>query len=483
MERRLIIIFFLVCNGLRGHAREVHYAFSPVWNRTGNLIALQIRLETTGDADGATEIQLPSRFGAAQYLYRGISRLRCVSGHPVVQSPDSLVWVVQHPPGAALVMTYEVQQDWRGEYPDLRTIYHPRIGSDYFYVLGAAVFAVPRSTDGYSLVFEYDGFPPDWHMHCSLGLLNDKKLSFSSPDARWLETLFTGGLGWRTYTVFIQERPVSLVLRGHQWVFSDSLVVQTLRDIVTCQRAYWNDFDVPYYTVTLIPMAEEAGYLTYVGTGLVNAFVTFAAPVDGFTLDELSRLFYHELMHHWIGNEIRNGGAPDDMQFAWWSEGFTEYCALMAPLQCGIVDSAYFIEVVNERFFAGLWTSEGRTLPNSVIAERFFTDATVHEIPYLRGFLFAWHLDRLIEKKSNKKRSLQWVMRDLLAWYRLPERSISTHFDELMRVLSKETGQNARHLYERYILRGELIPAQILTAPAGFELKVGPEGIPILRKK
>lgn len=449
------------------------------------MIALQVRLETTGDADGTTDIRLPSRFGAARHLYRGISRLRCASGHPVVQSPDSLSWLVQHPPGATLVMTYEVQQNWPGEHPDLRTMYHPRIGSDHFYALGAAVFAVPWSEDGYSLVFTWNNFPPDWHVHCSLGPLNDTTMSvsFSSPDARWLEALFTGGLGWRTYTTFIQERPVTLVLRGDRWAFSDRLVLQTLHDIVACQRGYWNDFGIPFYSVTLIPMAEEAGYLTYVGTGLINSFVTFAAPVEGFTLDELSRLFYHELMHHWIGNEIRNGGAPDDMQFAWFSEGFTEYCALMAPLQGGLVDSANFVQVVNERFFTGLWTLAGNNLPNSLVAERFFTEAAAHELPYLRGFVFAWYLDRLIEKKSNRKRSLQLVLRDLLAWYRHPERSISTHFDELMRVLSKETGQNVRHLHERHILRGELIPAKLLTAPAGFEIKVSPEGTPILRKK
>ncbi len=449
------------------------------------MVALQVRLETPGEADGTTDIRLPSHFGAARHLYRSIKRLRCVSGHPVVQSPDSLHWVVQHPPNAPVIITYEVQQQWSGEKPDLRTLYYPCIGSDHFYALGAAIFAVPWSQDGYSLVFEWKNFPPKWDIHCSLGPVPDttQSVSFHSPDVRWLEALFAGGLGWRTYTTSIQERPVVLIMRGEWWAFSDSLAVQTLRNIVSCQRGYWNDVNIPFYSVTIIPMAEEAGYLTYVGTGLINSFVTFAAPVAGFTLEELSRLFYHELMHHWIGNEIRNGGPPDDMQLAWFSEGFTEYCALMAPLQCGLVDSAYFVQVVNERFFTGLWTLEGKTQPNSFIAEHFFTDVTAHELPYLRGFVLAWYIDRLIEKKSNKKRSLQLVLRDLLAWYRLPERSISTHFDELMRVLSKETGQNVRHLHERHILQGELIPAQLLTAPAGFEIKVNAEGIPFLRKK
>jgi hypothetical protein len=43
--------------------------------------------------------------------------------------------------------------------------------------------------------------------------------------------------------------------------------------------------------------------------------------------------FHHVLTHHWIGGKIRNGGPSNGMTYAWFSEGFTAYFALLNQSQ------------------------------------------------------------------------------------------------------------------------------------------------------
>lgn len=473
-----LLLFFLQGNLA---ARAVQYTLSPVFNSQQTLFALRVQLEMVGDADGATQLQLPDQFGPANHLYRCISRIRSLSGQPIAFSADSLSVIVQHPPGALIHLSYEVKQDVPAPLMTAANSSRPFISGSNFQVIGAALFIIPLApSDGYQVTFSWQQFPTNWMLHSSFG--PEFQQQWSAPDVRWLESVFSGGADWRRYQTAVQGKPVFLTILGKKWSFTDSLLVEALQTIVACQREFWNDFDIPSYTVTLLPIDHPDQKVYYSGVGLSQSFATYATP-EGLQLSHLQHLFHHELMHHWIGGEIRNGGAANDMQFAWFSEGFTEYFSWQNQLRCGFIDSTTFAHQITTRYFKALWQSPNAQQPNSWIADHFWDQPEARLLPYQRGFVMAFYLNQLIEQHSRGKRHLSDAMQKILAWYRTDNRTLIANHTMLLKILSTETGTNVELLYKKHILNGQLIPISNLNAPKGFLLKNSPDGYPVLAKK
>lgn len=476
MKYYLPLLLFFLQGDLA--ARAVQYTLSPVFNSQQTLLALRVQLEMMGDADGTTQLQLPDQFGPANHLYRCISRIRSLSSQSIAFSADSLSVIVQHLPGTSIQLSYEVKQDVPGTLMTATNSSRPFISGSNFQVLGAALFIIPLApSDGYQITFTWQQFPTDWTLHSSFG--PELQQQWSAPDVRWLESVFTGGADWRRYQTVVQGKPVFLTILGEKWAFSDSLLVETLRNIVACQRAFWNDFDIPSYTVTLLPIDQPDSKVYYSGVGLNQSFATCATP-EGLQLSHLQHLFHHELMHHWIGGKIRNGGAANDMQFAWFSEGFTEYFSWQNQLRCGLIDSAYYAHQITARYFKTLWQSPNAQQPNSWIADHFWDQPEARLLPYQRGFVMAFYLNQLIEQHSRGKRHLSDAMQKILAWYSTDNRSLAESPTMLLKLITTETGENVDPLYKKYIVEGKLIPPSLLKAPQGFLLKIHAEGYPVL---
>ncbi|MEY3239521.1 MAG: hypothetical protein RIR11_959 [Bacteroidota bacterium] len=468
----LICVWY--CAGAQG---TVTYIVSPVLDQSEHLIALKVQMNLKGDADGETQLRLPNEFGSANHLYRCFSRVRSESGHPILLSTDSLDVLVKHDANDSISISYEVGQDWRGTVPSAILAFRPWISPTAFHVLGVGLFIAPFAKSGYMVSTKWQGFPPNWLLHNSYGTMQMTQ-TWMAEDTRWMESVFIGGLGWRLSETKVAGKPIYLAIRGEGWTFSDTAVLSLLNQTVAHQRSFWKDYAIPYYTVTIMPMTAPDGYTSYLGTGLVHSFATFATPVTGLELSDLARLFHHELMHDWIGVKIRNGGQPNDMQLAWFSEGFTEYFSYLNQLHCGSLDTSAYILAINERFFKGLWESAAAEQPNSYIIANFFNNQDANELPYLRGFVLAYHLDRLIEKKSQNRRGLHDIMLEFLEYYYKGNRDVLTNFDHFLTVLTKETGQNIKKMHEDYITNGKLIPSSQLLPMRGFSISINEKGQP-----
>jgi predicted metalloprotease with PDZ domain len=468
----LICVWY--CAGAQG---TVTYIVSPVLDQSEHLVALKVQMNLMGDADGETQLRLPNVFGSANHLYRCFSRLRSESGHPILLSTDSLDVLVKHDANDSISISYEVCQDWEGAVPSTILAFRPWINAAAFHILGVGLFIAPYANRGYRVSVQWQGFPPNWLLHNSYGTMQMAQ-TWNADDARWMESVFIGGTGWRLLETKVADQPIYLAIRGDGWAFSDTAVLFLLNQTVAYQRFFWKDYAVPYYTVTIMPMKAPEGYTSYLGTGLIHSFAVFATPVTGFKLSDLDRLFHHELMHDWIGVKIRNGGQPNDMQLAWFSEGFTEYFSYLNQLSCGSLDTNTFIIAINERFFKGLWESKVAEQPNSYISANFFKHRDANELPYLRGFVFAYHLDRLIEQKSQNRHGLHDVLLEFLNYYYKENRDVLTGFEHFLSVLTKETGQNIKKMHEDYITNGKLIPSNQLLPMRGFSISVNGKGQP-----
>src|SRR5690606_31285116 len=97
------------------------------------------------------------------------------------------------------------------------------------------------------------------------------------------------------------------------------------------------------------------------------------------------------------------------------SEGFTDYYTYKNRLRSGNLTFDDWLKQFNEDIFRAHWENPMRNEPNYRIKDDFWKSRNIEKIPYRRGALFAFWLDNQIQLKSNGTRSLDDLMRDLLA--------------------------------------------------------------------
>lgn len=463
-------------------SRPVRYEISPLF-KDGTL-RLQVRVWFAGDADGETKLLMPNGLGKARHLFRCVQNLVCnTPGSQLWMQPDSSFVSIRHASGQELKLYYEIAQDFPGASVPEQHTNRPIIQPDYFHVLGSAFFVVPQWNEGYEVTLEWRNFPDNWLLHNSFGAAPTSQ-QFSFQDLRWLESVFIGG-DYRIHQATVSGNPVWLAIRGSDWDFSDDSLLGVIQSTVTLQRNFWQDFETPCYTVLLTPLAQRPAMsfgrlvstrISYSGLGLHQSFSAFATPHNGQDWKELCGLFHHELMHHWIGSKIRSG--CQNMQMAWFTEGFTDYFALKNMLEGGFLTPSQYVEHLNEQFFDALYRSPRRESPNSVIADSFFVDPKVEKLPYLRGCVFAFFLDNAIKSGSNGQQNLHQLMLDLLEYYERPDRDLLHNFDFFLETCSDYLKKDITLFYQEHIVDGRLITADEFLLPAYLKMEVDEEGSP-----
>lgn len=447
---KLLIIFLLGC--FLSAARPVSYVISPVFNGNEQLIALRVELECTGDGDGETPFQIPSTYAGTQHLYRHISRMRCFGSRSLVIRSDSVVAVALHA-GGNLKLVYEVSalnnhsiQALAGQ-PFL-----PLMGADQFQILGAALFVVPVSADGYEVSVVWKNFPVNWNLYNSFGI-NEKQQKWTSPDSRWLSSVFAGGVGWQVLDSTVNQRHVSLVSPAKSWAFAPQDLLNLLTKIAGCRHQFLNETERNDYTVILVPLQNSPGKnpVAYTGSALHHSMVAYIDPLQVKSAGELLHFFSHEMMHEWIGGKIRCGSGPDDMKTAWFSEGFTEYFALLSQREGGLITAAAFDSIAQYDFSDALAKSPVIHATNDDIAKGFFDNPDLRRLPYLRGFVFAKEMDDLIRKKSGGKKTLKDAVKTCEAAPLIDDKNLS----QFLNLLSVETGKPVNQWFKRFILEGE----------------------------
>lgn len=148
------------------------------------------------------------------------------------------------------------------------------------------------------------------------------------------------------------------------------------------------------------------------GIGLTDSFA--------FTFNEASKsadlrsLLAHEMLHAWVnslGSSMDEAGGLDR---SWFGEGLAVHYQRLLPFRAGLISADDFLADLNET--AGrYYTNIKINVPNADIPEGFWRDTRVRVLPYDRGSLYFAATDAAIRKASGGKRSLDDVVRAMLA--------------------------------------------------------------------
>lgn len=122
---------------------------------------------------------------------------------------------------------------------------------------------------------------------------------------------------------------------------------------------------------------------------------------------ELLDLLTHETLHNWL-----NGLGEEPSQ--WWSEGSTSYYTAVLAYRAGLTDLDQFAAAMND--LARRYYENPRSqLPNDEVTRLFFSDSDAQVVPYQRGPLYFAQLNSRIRRASDGRRSVDDLVKALLA--------------------------------------------------------------------
>lgn len=282
------------------------------------------RIEFTfiGEESGRTRVILPSEWGGQDQLYLGIRALRVDTAEATLtDTEDPAVKLIMHNPGAELRVTYTVVRDRNGRSTGGGRFYRPILMPDYFFVIGQALWVypgfdldVPRKVE-----LNWSGLPNLWKSSNSFGIgQNRQSLTISIDQLR--RGVYMSG-DFRVITRRVHGRPVYFATRG-LWRFGDEAFVDVCTRIITAGREFFDDYDFPFFLVTLLPTDDSPG--NALGEARAQGFSLFTSSQQT-DLNGLFSLLAHEMFHLW--NPGRIGGLGNDERLYWFSEGFTDYFA------------------------------------------------------------------------------------------------------------------------------------------------------------
>lgn len=148
------------------------------------------------------------------------------------------------------------------------------------------------------------------------------------------------------------------------------------------------------------------------GIGLTDSFAfTFG---DKTPIGDLESLLAHEMVHAFINSLDNSMDAAGGLSMSWFGEGLAVYYQRTLPYRAGLISRQAFLDDLNETA-ARYYTNALIGTPNDHIAEGFWKDTRVRVLPYDRGSLYFATVDSEIRRASGGLRSLDDLVRRMLA--------------------------------------------------------------------
>jgi len=407
------------------------YVVQPVFD--GQSLVLDVDLTYPGNADGTDTLHLPHRFAGLDNLDSAIVHLAALSPNTRLDTAQtSSLRTVTYPPNQTIHLHYQVVGQHAGPLDTPDAYYRPLLYRAYFHFLGAAVWAYPGPANTpHSITLTWQNWPPAWTIAHSFGLGPAPKLFIATP-YQFQEAVYVGG-DFRQTPITVRGKPVTVALRGH-WPFSDRRFAELTSQILTQERAFWQDDDFPAYLITLLPLEATPDEAADSGGLELTRSVALFQPAKQKEDDALRYVLAHELFHAWNADKINASGPAS----AWLSEGLTDYYTRLLLLRGGLLSLDDYVKAWNKTLADYMLSPVSRT-PQAKVAALFFADPDVGKVPYRQGALLAANWNAALRRATGGRVSLDDVLRRLLAASRA-ESGVPAPSTTLLPALLKQCG-------------------------------------------
>lgn len=467
-------------------AQTLRYTITPDLSDDGKKRLLEVAVEFYPVTDDTTWFQLPTHLYWSSDLERCYRNFRVEGkGGRYTRHPqyNYVVGVISRGAGP-LVLHYEIWQNFPGEQVTLQTAGGPILQTDYVHVPGHCLLLTPlhyQSNNNYTVSIRWENLPKNWKIQNSFNAGKTQQ-EFLAVNLDWKNSNWVAG-DFRLYQGEVLGRPVCFAIRGN-WIFEDKTLFAVILKTIETQRRLWDDAEIPYYSVTMIPFVKPGrpvpGALSTgdcLGFGRFNSFAVYAS--DDCILDKLTYLFNHEMMHDWIGGKIDAGPLDSARGLRWFVEGFSEYFALRNCWTAGFFDRQAFFKQLNDDNFARHYASPHGEKSNLEIETCFYRDAECGRVPYRRGFILAFYFDCAIRHQSANNKTLHDFMLDLFGEFHGSRRTLQDRYDFFTETLGDYLGgEDPAVFLHRHAVEGRRIPPEAFRLPECLQMSVNAQGVP-----
>ena len=446
--RTTLLLALAACGGVvgpRSPDADVRYTLDLV---SGPAPELRITVATRAAPGGTTAFEHETWGGvdATDRVFQDVTAR--VAGRSVAVDRSEHGWSVHAAAGTPVALTYVLRPALDRDTTERR--FFPMVSAHAIHLFGDNALAYPSYLDdGRRLAIElrWTGFAEaGWTTLSSCG---------SGP-----ATVDTDLEAFRD-AVFLASDRIAVARRtaggatlvaavvADAWTFPTDTFADVTARLMDTESAFFGDAFPKSFLADLVPFRVD-GFTG--GSALHDAFTAQASPRT-LTRDQLAGLFAHELFHNWNGRVIQP--EVDDGE-KWFTEGFTSFYARRLAYRAGLTTL--------ERYRADLDTeirnymlSPARNASRASADEAghaFWQNSDAEQSSYTRGDLVAAVLDVEIRRVSHGRRSLDDVMRDLLAAAKAGSKVTA---DNLLARFARETSPAFAERLRGVIERGETI--------------------------
>jgi predicted metalloprotease with PDZ domain len=293
----------------------------------------------------------------------------------------------------------------------------PIIRSNYFQFIGVMMFVFPvgleQIKDNIPVKLSFD-LPSNFLVYSSFG--NERTLDILASPDKIRDALFVAGENIRATKVIVRGKPVTITMEGFWPHISDYEFIDVTTRLLAEQRKTWHDDNFPHFLVHFLSKPSFE-CMKIKGTAHVDAFrATF--PDACIFKSELKELVSHELMHMWIGKDIKVGEKNGRIDGKWFTEGITDYYGRVLAYRAGILTEDQYFSTLNDQL-KKYYRSKERNKPLAYLVKNMFqkghTNEELEHLPYQQGEIMAIILNKYIEEQTSDRHSLDNVILDMLA--------------------------------------------------------------------
>ena len=460
----------------------IAYEITPQFGKTPGL-AVAMRFAVSPDAD-AVDVQMPvwspgdyhiQNFGQRVLTFRAWAGSPD-DAHPLsVSRPDANTWRIANTGAKFLTVTYALPQTPPGFFSE-----NVQVGARQVFLNGPAIclYPVGRKNESVALTFH---LPQDWQAECPLPFERhetEQTVVFTAPDYDALvdsPLLAAPQSELRTLEFMLNGRP-------HRAVFFHD--AKKIPDV----RAYQ-----PILTAIALAESKIMGGTPYEryewffdvggrGGGLEHLNSSRLALWPGREPNRAADFIAHEFFHLWNVKRIRphilgpfDYENPPKTRNLWFAEGVTEYFAHIATRRAGLRTEQEFLDHWRDAIGNYQRNPERLKISADDSSLRVWEagNSSGYGLSYYdKGELIGLCLDLKIRRVTKNRRSLDDVMRLLMARYNFPKAGYEE--DGLRDAINEIAGYDLTDFYNRLARSTDEMPFAECLAYAGLDAEAKP---------
>lgn len=320
-------------------------------------------------------------------------------------------------------------------------------------ILGRQIFITPKDVSR-SDITVYFRLPPDWETYTPWQQKNDR---YVLGHKRHLTGAWFGLGNYVSDQISVDKAQIT-VAASTELQCTPACLAKYIRDVLLEQAKIF-DAVVEESKLFIFTRGDRGAGGTpgwrSLSLSLTSDFTDemILAPKD---MNEMlaAHVIAHEIFHTWPT------GYPEEGQFGWFSEGFTDYYAFLTLCRMGYLSRIDFHKRL-QRENKGLMSDElARQTPLGDTNELDSQGKPHGIIHYIKGMLFAFLLDIEIRRRTDGKKNLDVFMRRMS-----DEFGAGTHGycnEDMVCLLDDITGQDMSSLFDDYVYGTRIIDLEDL---------------------